>query len=159
MNHAKQRNEWFYRGRVVRGLPSAELRRRAVRVFNPSTPVTPGSSAVDVVMNITTRARNARKQAPLRPNIPPRALGLFLLVMLGSIAVWGKPSKRMRYSVGTAGISLGMILLLSCAGVSNGGDGGGQPPPPITYHITVIGTSAGTPIDAGQSTTVALVVN
>ena len=35
MNHAKQRNEWFYRGRVVRGLPSAELRRRAVRVFNP----------------------------------------------------------------------------------------------------------------------------
>ncbi len=136
------------------GLPAG-----AQCVFNPSTPVTPGSSAVDVVMNIATRARNARKQAPLRPDIPPRALGLFLLVMLGSIAVWGKPSKRMRYSVGTAGISLGMILLLSCAGVSNGGDGGGQPPPPITYHITVIGTSAGTPIDAGQSTTVALVVN
>src|SRR5579862_4217623 len=28
-DHVKERNEWFYRGRVVRGLPSAELRRRA----------------------------------------------------------------------------------------------------------------------------------
>ena len=28
-DHVKERNEWFYRGRVVRGQPSAELRRRA----------------------------------------------------------------------------------------------------------------------------------
>lgn len=28
-DHIKQRNEWFYRGRIVRGQPSAELRRRA----------------------------------------------------------------------------------------------------------------------------------
>jgi hypothetical protein len=28
-DHVRERNEWFYRGRVVRGLPSAELRRRA----------------------------------------------------------------------------------------------------------------------------------
>ena len=28
-DHIKERNEWFYRGRVVRGLPAAELRRRA----------------------------------------------------------------------------------------------------------------------------------
>ena len=28
-DHVKERNEWFYRGRMVRGLPSAELRRRA----------------------------------------------------------------------------------------------------------------------------------
>src|SRR5579864_2774480 len=28
-DHIKERNEWFYRGRVVRGQPSAELRRRA----------------------------------------------------------------------------------------------------------------------------------
>jgi hypothetical protein len=28
-DHVKQRNEWFYRGRIVRGLPTAELRRRA----------------------------------------------------------------------------------------------------------------------------------
>ena len=31
-DHVKQRNEWFYRGRIVRGLPSAELRRRAVEM-------------------------------------------------------------------------------------------------------------------------------
>ena len=28
-DHVKERNEWFFRGRVVRGLPTAELRRRA----------------------------------------------------------------------------------------------------------------------------------
>ncbi|MGB8061687.1 MAG: hypothetical protein WCF26_07320 [Candidatus Sulfotelmatobacter sp.] len=28
-DHVKERNEWFYRGRIVRGKPSAELRRRA----------------------------------------------------------------------------------------------------------------------------------
>jgi hypothetical protein len=28
-DHVRERNEWFYRGRVVPGLPSAELRRRA----------------------------------------------------------------------------------------------------------------------------------
>ena len=28
-DHVKERNEWFYRGRVVRGLPTAELRLRA----------------------------------------------------------------------------------------------------------------------------------
>src|SRR5437016_14656382 len=28
-DRVKQRNEWFFRGRVIRGKPSAELRRRA----------------------------------------------------------------------------------------------------------------------------------
>jgi len=28
-DHIRERNEWFYRGRIVRGLPSAELRKRA----------------------------------------------------------------------------------------------------------------------------------
>jgi hypothetical protein len=28
-DHVKERNDWFYRGRIVRGQPSAELRRRA----------------------------------------------------------------------------------------------------------------------------------
>lgn len=27
-DHVKERNEWFYRGRIVHGLPSAQLRRR-----------------------------------------------------------------------------------------------------------------------------------
>ena len=30
-DHIKERNEWFDRGRIVRGLPSAELRRKAYR--------------------------------------------------------------------------------------------------------------------------------
>jgi hypothetical protein len=28
-DHIKARNEWFFRGRLVRGKPSAELRRRS----------------------------------------------------------------------------------------------------------------------------------
>ena len=28
-DHVKERNEWFFRGRLVHGKPSAELRRRA----------------------------------------------------------------------------------------------------------------------------------
>jgi hypothetical protein len=28
-DHFKERNEWFFRGRLVHGMPSAELRRRA----------------------------------------------------------------------------------------------------------------------------------
>jgi hypothetical protein len=28
-DHIKEHNEWFFRGRLVRGMPSAELRRRA----------------------------------------------------------------------------------------------------------------------------------
>jgi len=28
-DHIKERNEWFFRGRLVHGMPSAELRRRA----------------------------------------------------------------------------------------------------------------------------------
>jgi len=32
-DHSRQRESWFYRGRVVRGLPAAELRRRAVQTM------------------------------------------------------------------------------------------------------------------------------
>jgi hypothetical protein len=137
------------------GLPAG-----AQCIFNPSTPVTPGSSAVDVVMNISTAARNARAQASVHPNLYPPTLAVLLLAMAGSIAACGKGSKRMRYAAGAVGVSFAVSLLLSCAGVSNGGGDGGQPPPPpLTYHITVTGTSAGTPADAGQSTKVALVIN
>jgi hypothetical protein len=56
------------------------------------------------------------------------------------------------------------LLLLSCGGVSSGGNGnsgsgGSSPTSPTLYQVTVTGTSAGTPPDAGQSTVVSLVVN
>jgi len=33
-DHIKERNEWFFRGRLVRGKPSAELRRRAYLIVD-----------------------------------------------------------------------------------------------------------------------------
>lgn len=131
------------------GLPAG-----AQCIFNPSTPVTPGSSAVDVVMNISTRAqRNARRQSAVGGILPPLPAGVVLLLTIGGVAGCGRRFKQTRYLAFIC-VSFLMMLLVSCAGVSNGGDGGGQPPPPVTYHITVTGTSPGTPPDAGQSTTV-----
>lgn len=37
-DHVKARNEWFFRGRVIRGKPSAEFRRRAYQALTSSTP-------------------------------------------------------------------------------------------------------------------------
>jgi len=137
------------------GLPAG-----AQCIFNPSTPVTPGELAVDVVMNISTRAqRNTRTQSAVAAMLPPLPLGLALLGMIGSIGGCGKRFKRTRFLISSVAISFGIMLLASCAGVSNGGGDGGQPPPPVTYHITVTGTSPGTPTNAGQSTTVSLVVS
>lgn len=135
------------------GLPSG-----AQCVFNPSTPVTPGNSAVDVVMNISTRASAARSQAPAMR--VPAALWLPIVVTVLGWGAFGKHDRKApRQALSAVVFCFAMMGLVSCAGVSQGGDGGGQPPPPVTYHITITGTSPGTPPAAGRSTTVALVVN
>jgi len=79
--------------------------------------------------------------------------------VMGMSASVKRTATRTRQLIGCSIFCLTIMAFVSCAGVSNGGGGGGQPPPPTTYHITVTGTSSGTPPDAGQSTTVALVVN
>jgi hypothetical protein len=137
------------------GLPAG-----AQCTFNPPTPVTPGSSAVDVVMNIATKG-SARSQASAVGHFPPPVIWLPIAAFVGMSLSETRKAKRVRRALGTFVVWLGMIALISCAGVSSGGggSGGGQPPAPVTYHITVTGTSPGTPTDAGQSTTMALVVN
>ena len=135
------------------GLPAG-----ALCIFNPSTPVTPGNSAVDVVMSISTRANNAGSRSS--GGWPPPAMWLPLLsVMLGT-AVLGNRSRHhgLRSLAVVVVLFLPMLLLPSCSGVSTGGDSG-NPPPPVTYHVTVTGTSSGTASDAGQSAVVSLVVN
>jgi hypothetical protein len=47
--------------------------------------------------------------------------------------------------------------MVSCGGVSTGGTTTGNQP--VIYQITVTGTSAGTPPDAGQSAVVVLIVD
>jgi hypothetical protein len=80
--------------------------------------------------------------------------------------VFGAASSRKRVSklrwrvLFTLEVTVLLILLMSCAGVSSGSGGGGSPPAnPVTYKVTVTGTSAGTPPDPGQSTVVTLVVD
>jgi hypothetical protein len=138
---------------------SAGLPAQAQCSFSPSTPVTPGSSAVNVVMNISTTARKATLQSRFT------IFYAFYLLLPGVVIGWAglgtRYAKRNLHGLSLIALLILMTLsLLSCGGVSNGG---GTPPPtgtqPITYHITVTGTSPGTAPDAGQSVQVLLVVN
>jgi len=139
---------------------SAGLPAGAQCIFNPSTPVTPGNSAVDVVMNISTKASSVRLETPVKGDVPPPAMWLpVAAMMIGVSASGNRTATRMRQLLSCVVFCLTIMGLVSCAGVSSGGGGGGQPPPPVTYHITVTGTSSGTPPDAGHSTSVALIVN
>jgi hypothetical protein len=144
---------------------TAGLPAQAQCLFNPSTPVTPGSSAVDVVMSISTKAASAKMKSWSNGGTLAYTGGLLLAaVVLSSVGSRPRLSKAgmARFGVMLAALVL-MMWLPSCSGVSTNGSsggGGGTPPPnPVTYHITVTGSSSGTPSHAGQSTTVALVVN
>ncbi len=137
------------------GLPA-----QAQCLFSPSTPVTPGNSAADVVMSISTHASNATAKHPARQNPSPYALWLILPAMvITSGAARARAAKRRLILAATIGVlALMMFSALSCSGVSNTGNT--QPPPnPVTYHVTVTGTSPGTAPDAGQSVVVTLVVD
>jgi hypothetical protein len=104
------------------GLPSG-----AQCLFNPSVPLTPGTSAVDVVMSISTSATsNSHRNARQRAMLFETGLGLLLPGIVIAWA-WGRgPRRNMPVIVSFAMLLLLTLFLLSCAGVSNdGGSGGG----------------------------------
>ena len=135
---------------------TAGLPAQAQCSFSPSGAVTPGSSAVDVVMSISTKATTSKLRWQL-------ALWMFApgLIVFFS-ARTAIPRRRTRLVFITDALLILLLLsTLSCGGVSTAstGGGGGTGTNPVTYQITVTGTSPGTAPDAGQSTTVALVVD
>ena len=137
------------------GLPAG-----AQCLFSPSGPQTPGTSAVNVVMNISTAASKAGLQ-PLSTHISMfYALWLFLpgtVIVLGSV---GRGARRRTFRILSSIIMLLCSgILLSCGGVSTGGSGITTGNQPVTYQITITGTSPGTAVDAGQSVQVTLVVD
>jgi hypothetical protein len=150
------------------GLPAG-----AQCMFSPSTPQTPGTSAVDVVMSISTTASAANRRLPparasrmtIAPSVVlPYGLSYAIWLLLPGIMVgWGMVdrSSGKHRSVKLACIGALVIVmtlsLLSCGGVSTGG--GGTTGNPVTYTVTVTGTSPGAPPDAGQSVLVLLVVD
>ena len=127
--------------------------------FNPSGAITPGNSAVDVVMSIST-ANMSTNGSHRKPN--PLSTTIFLLlpgIVIGASAFEKQTKWAFRWFVAAGVISL-LILLLGCAGASTaGGSGGTGTSNPVTYQITVTGTSPGTAPDAGQSAMVTLVVD
>ncbi len=140
---------------------SAGMPAGAHCIFNPPTAVTPGNSAIDLVMNISTAGSKARLQSRSSRFSVFYALCLFLP---GVVIAWGaagrKTGRPRHRAFGSIATLLFSGILLSCGGVSSGG---GTPPPignqPITYQITITGTSPGTTPDAGQSVQVTLVVD
>jgi len=145
-------------GAVTLSCPSG-LPAGARCLFNPSTPVTPGSTAQSVVMTISTAASSASLYS--RSGRSPILYALCLLLP-GIVIGWNALGTWIpRRKVGVLGaLTLFILSLLSCGGVSNGTNttppGGKQP---ATYQITVMGTSSETAADAGQSATVTLVVD
>jgi len=132
------------------GLPAG-----AQCAFSPSTPVTPGSSAVDVVMSISTR-KAAKRESQFGTALTFGTMLLPALVMGGAAS---QKRAKCRLLIIFFAIPL-LVILASCGGVSSGsGDGGGGSGNPVTYQVTVTGTSPGTPSDPGQSTVVTLVVD
>jgi hypothetical protein len=137
------------------GLPAG-----AQCAFSPSTSVTPGSSAVDVVMSIATTkaARSESKSGGLRAALTFGTLLIPALIMGGAASQRRKVQSRLLMAF----LAFSLIAFLaSCGGVSSGagGSGGGGSGNPVTYQVTVTGTSPGTPMDPGQSTVVSLVVD
>ncbi len=128
-------------------------------LFSPSDPQTPGDSAVDVVMTISTAASSTTSRR--RSDKLPIFYAMWLLlpaVVLGATC-------RRKASVFLRPLSLFittlcLLALLACAGVSTGGGGGGGGTQnPVSYKITVTGTSPGTAADPLQSTVVTLVID
>ena len=134
------------------GLPAG-----ATCVFNPSTPVTPNNSAIDVVLNISTSAKDAARRGK-------SLLGLLWVMFVPAVVFvgLGKSGKPLLSALLTLLALPFLMAMFSCAGAStggNGGGGGGTGSGPLTYQVTITGSSPGTAADPGQSTTVTLVVD
>ncbi len=126
-------------------------------LFAPSTPVTPGSSAVDVVMNISTTANSHRAS---RSNVLFYSLGLLLpAIVIGWAKGKGRRSRKPLSSLALLGLLAFALYLPSCGGVSSGGGGGGgncSSTPGIPSGLVASSTtSTGTTLSWGPSTTTA----
>jgi len=132
--------------------------------FAPSSPVTPGNTAVNVVMTISTTAATTSQLA--RGASPSTFFAVWMLLP-GIVIVWGasrprithRPRQRFAALASLPTLLLLMLTFLSCSGTSIGGRRGQPGTPPGTYKITVTGTSPGAPADAGQTKQVMLVVH
>ena len=143
---------------------SSDLSNFSACSFAPSAPVTPGNTAVNVVMTISTTQAITSQSAG---GLSSTTLYAFWLLFPGITIVCCASRTRITRSVLQRFIAVAslptllllMLTLLSCSGTSVGGRKGQSGTPPGTYKILVTGTSPGTSADAGQSAQVTLVVH
>jgi hypothetical protein len=108
------------------GLPAG-----AQCLFNPSTPVTPGTNAIDVVVSISTPSTINLQRGMRRHSIRRHAalfgIELFApgIVILCALRRRGRKRASKRTAI-LATLVLLTIAFLSCSGVSSGGGGGGS---------------------------------
>jgi hypothetical protein len=142
----------------AKGLPSG-----ARCNFSPSMPITPGASAINVVMSISTQGSSAAlNQRFIGP-------GFFTASLFMPVLFWffGSPRRqpgargKLRLLLAAALAVPLLLILISCSGVSAQGGGVTTLPPsnPATYHVTVIASSPGVPDSASHSTVVQLIVD
>jgi hypothetical protein len=142
----------------AKGLPSG-----AQCNFSPSTPISPGASAIDVVMSISSQGSSAASNRRFR------GAGLFAGSLFMPVLLWlfGSP-RRQHKGRGKLGLLPAilatvplMLILVSCSGVSAQGGGGTILPPsnPVTYQVTVRASSPGLADSASHSTIIELVVD
>ena len=142
----------------TKGLPAG-----AQCSFSPSPPITPGASAINVVMSISTQGGGAAM------NRRVSEAGFFAASLFIPALLWVVGSPRgQRKSIGKhrslldIAIVLPLLLtLISCSGISAQGVGGTTLPPgnPVTYQVTVRARSPGLPDSASHSTIVTLIVD
>jgi hypothetical protein len=121
--------------------------------FSPNV-VTPGSSAMNVTLMVTTTAPSAGQPRPRPlPPLPPLSAGLRVLLLASLTLAWmvWAITRRNQPGVGRwqskmVPLAARLLLVLALVGCGGGGGGGNPPPsntgtPPGTYSFTVTGTS------------------
>jgi hypothetical protein len=118
-----------------------------------SVTVTPGNSAVQIVMNVSTTTNSSASR---------RGKLVALWLMFPAIVIVGSVSRKKSHCriAGLAAVLFAFLFpLFACSGISRGSiGGGGGGGGPVSYNVTIAGSSSGTPPDAGQSTVVTLIV-
>ncbi len=131
-------------------------------LFNPSTPVTPGNSAVDVVLNISTSTGDVEQKSSPTGRRSTSTLWWLLPALSFGLLIGRSPRKRRLLVLGAnAFLSLALVaVLVSCSGVSNGGGGGGgggcSAVPSVPLGLTATSTTAsGTTLNWNASSAIA----
>lgn len=154
-----------------------DIRRRRTGAPSEATcsvspnPVTPGSSATNMTVSVTTTAPSvsAPRSRPLPPVPPlsPGLRGLLMLALVLSAMAWAIIRRNQpgvsRWQSTMGPIALGLLLTLGLAGCGGRGGGGGPTPnagtPAGTYTLTVTGTAGSGSSTLSHSVTLTLNVS